>query len=185
MKLIVLSFAVLVVALTDTFAQAPQRPPERDLAEFLNAVSVEDLRQVGLNRDGQAVRSLTKKMDKQLTAAEVGKKWTLICKSSGEPLVSEDSGIVNLYNEPSASIVRKKGSSVKVHVRISAIVPKDKADLIKPCRAGRSMFVTGTISEIDIYGGLQMGTAGSASGGGNAVMLSITVDVDDIGLTTK
>lgn len=176
-----LTFCLSFLCLTTyCLGQAVPPAPERELEDFLSSLTKEDLRSLTSTRDKQESSKVGQGLSKTLQAKELGKKWTVKCTSSGNTMQAMENRTA-LYNNPKSSLIRVNGT--QVYVRVRAEVPAARVDKIKDCRAGRKMFVSGTVSEITLYGNLSMiGSGNNLIQGTGMVLLDLTIVADDLGL---
>ena len=163
-------------------AQIAGPQPERELESFLDVLSADDLRNLQRAKEFADMKPISDPMCKLLEKTELGKKVRLRMTCGGylSPGVGEFGPTVrNLSSEDKA---RKKGSTVQVQFNISAAVPKGRDELVKQCREGRRIYVTGTIKDISISSGKSLVTtsSGGTTSGPIVVNLSISIAVEDM-----
>ncbi len=179
MKLCVFLVLLALNITTNGWTQRVARPPERALEDFLASVSRLELENLDNNQDKNECVKIAQMLSKTLQDKEAGQKWTLKFSGSCNPVVTRDKKTV-FYNTIESGLVQASG--IAVHVRVQTEVSPAMAGKIKKWRPGDKIFVSGTVTELKLYGGLSKTGAGKNQAKGASIALHITVVADDLGL---
>ena len=162
-----LLFLPFLLWTTHSLAQAPQKPPTRELADFFSSISKEELRALSRGQDTAEKLRLSKELSERLKSKEVGKQWTVHCYNSSIPS-QRGQTLTSLSSDPIRGQIRANGE--RINVTISANFNPSLQDKAKRCRAGQKIFIAGTVQGIRLSMDAKFG-----------LMADITMNADDIG----
>ena len=152
---------------THSLAQAPQQPPTRELADFFSSISKEELRKLSRARDTAEKLQISKDLGERLTSKEGVKQWTVHCINNSIPAPMSKM-ITSLSSDPTRGQIRVNGE--RINVTIHASLNPTLHDKVKQCRAGRKIFIAGTVQMISLVMDARLG-----------LMATIMISADDIG----